>query len=68
MVALVLVTLAACGTIGGPPSGISGTILVRPALERSRQDQEAGDPALKARLANLRLPPSPGARKEPGAS
>src|SRR5437867_2634652 len=32
--------------------------IIRPALERIRRDYEAGDPALKARLANLRLPPS----------
>ncbi len=30
--------------------------IIRPALERQRHDHEAGDPALKARLANLKLP------------
>jgi hypothetical protein len=28
--------------------------IIRPALERSRHDYEAGDPSLKTRLANLR--------------
>jgi len=32
--------------------------IIRPALERSRHDYEAGDPSLKARLANLRSPGS----------
>jgi hypothetical protein len=32
--------------------------VIRPALERSRHDYEAGYPSLKARLAKLRLPPS----------
>lgn len=31
--------------------------IIRPALERSRHDYEAGDPSLKTRLANLKLPP-----------
>ena len=31
--------------------------IIRPALERQRHDYEAGDPALKTRLANLKLPP-----------
>ncbi len=30
--------------------------IIRPALERQRHDHEAGDPALKTRLANLKLP------------
>jgi hypothetical protein len=30
--------------------------IIRPALERSRHDYEAGDPSLKARLAKLRPP------------
>src|SRR5437868_7311430 len=32
--------------------------IIRPALERIRHDYEVGDPSLKTRLANLRLPPS----------
>lgn len=30
--------------------------IIRPALERVRHDYDAGDPALKTRLANLKLP------------
>jgi hypothetical protein len=30
--------------------------IIRPALDRSRHDYEAGDPSLKARLAKLRPP------------
>jgi hypothetical protein len=30
--------------------------IIRPALERQRHDYEEGDPALKTRLANLKLP------------
>ena len=33
-------------------------IVIRPALERSQRDYRPADPTLKARLANLRLPPS----------
>jgi len=35
------------------------TRIIRPALERQRHDYEAGDPALKTRLANLKSPPQP---------
>lgn len=36
--------------------------IIRPALERQRHDHEGGDPALKGRLANLKLPPAGGTK------
>lgn len=40
--------------------------IIRPALERQRHDYEEGDPALKTRLANLKLPgeAKPDSRRE----
>lgn len=39
------------------------TRIIRPALERQRHDHEEGDPALKDRLANLKLPSAGGSKE-----
>jgi hypothetical protein len=36
--------------------------IIRPALQRQRHDYEEGDPGLKERLANLKLPPAGGGK------